>query len=218
MDLGRAFGYPMQDKNWIVKILIGTVVTIIPFVNFIGIGYQLRVMRDIMSGKEDAMPEWDNWGDDFIKGLIVIGGAVLYFLPMILLSFCTNIISAVLDDETISTLISCCMALPSLVYYVVVGLMLVGAVTRYAVTGDFSDAFLNFGGRFAELRGNIGNAAMLLLFSFIVGIVVGIGFLLTFWICGLGFLFIWFSNMVNAHLAAQYGTLIGANNASVTTL
>src|SRR5688500_10790942 len=81
MDIGRAFNYPMRDPNWLMKLLIGLVVSIVPFVNFMMLGYQLRATRMVLEGIEDRLPEWDEWGDDFMRGLYSIVGNIIYFLP-----------------------------------------------------------------------------------------------------------------------------------------
>lgn len=42
MDLGRAFNYPFKDPGWIVKLLIGAILSIVTL-GIIPLGYQVRV-------------------------------------------------------------------------------------------------------------------------------------------------------------------------------
>lgn len=99
MDITRAIGYPFKDGNAIVKILIGTVINLIPIVNFISYGYSARVVKEVMAGREEAMPEWDDWGGDFMRGLMLFLGYLLYFLPSFILSCCSNVFSAAAGED-----------------------------------------------------------------------------------------------------------------------
>jgi len=65
MDVGKAFGYVFEDKNWLIKLLIGGILLFIPVVNFIPIGYALTALRNVAEGKESPLPEWDDWGGYF---------------------------------------------------------------------------------------------------------------------------------------------------------
>lgn len=217
MDIERAVSYPFKDQNWIVKTLIGTIVNIIPIVNFIGAGYRLRSIKAVLAGQESAMPEWDNWGDDFVKGLISIIGGLVFAIPYIVVACCQQIITAVLDSATVSTLISCCLFIPYIVYGLLITPMYSLAVVDYARTDNFN-AFLDFGGLWKRIQTNTSDTAMFLIFTVVIGIGTAIAFGLTIWLCGLGLVLIFLSNQVTAHLTAQYaakmdgGDLIKAKN------
>lgn len=50
MDIGRSFTYVTQDQDWIKKVLLGGVITLIPVVGpFFALGYVLETMRNIIS-------------------------------------------------------------------------------------------------------------------------------------------------------------------------
>ena len=90
MDINKAVTYVFEDERWIVKTLIGAglmllSVFIIPifFIN----GYLLRIVRNVMDGQPQPLPEWDNWGDMFRDGLNLIIAELVYTLP-IWLGFC----------------------------------------------------------------------------------------------------------------------------------
>ena len=55
MDYGKMIKFPMEDKDWVMKIIIGGILTIIPIVNFISLGYMLKVMKNSIN-KTPGMP------------------------------------------------------------------------------------------------------------------------------------------------------------------
>lgn len=73
--------YPLGD--W-VKILILTIISIIPIVNFISGGYYLRIIKSTLAGI-DEVPEFDDIGELFIDGIkIIVVGIVYMIVPIIL--------------------------------------------------------------------------------------------------------------------------------------
>jgi len=98
MDIGKAFTFPFEDEDWVKKLIIGAVLMIVPIANFITIGYMLRTLRNVAEGREKPLPEWDQWGDDFMKGLLVVVAGFIYSLPIVLVSVITDILGAVLGS------------------------------------------------------------------------------------------------------------------------
>ena len=80
MDIGEnvsdAIKYPLND--W-VKIIILGVISIIPIVDFISLGYYLRIIQSTLVGV-DELPEFDEFGDLFIDGLKVLIANIIYFI------------------------------------------------------------------------------------------------------------------------------------------
>lgn len=80
-NITSSLKYPLND--W-VKILILTVISIIPIVNFMSGGYYLRIIKSTLAGIDDV-PEFDNLGELFIDGIkIIIVGIVYMIVPIIL--------------------------------------------------------------------------------------------------------------------------------------
>lgn len=80
VNYSEAFKRPFQD---IKKLLIGTVLYLIPIVNFLAFGYQLFCAKSAMK-KDYKLPEWENWGDLFVKGLLSVIIGVIYFIPALI--------------------------------------------------------------------------------------------------------------------------------------
>jgi hypothetical protein len=80
-NITESLKYPFND--W-VKIVILAVITIIPIVNFISIGYYLRIIKSTLAGI-DEIPEFDDVGELFIDGLkVLIVGIIYMIVPLIL--------------------------------------------------------------------------------------------------------------------------------------
>ena len=86
MDVGEiisnAMRYPSSDWK---KIIILGVILIIPIVDFIGLGYILRIIKSTIAGYDD-LPEFDDLGELFIDGLKVLVVSIIYnIIPLIVI-------------------------------------------------------------------------------------------------------------------------------------
>ena len=72
MDIGKAFGFVFEDEEWIKKLLLGALITLIPvFGQFTLMGYIVAVIRNVLAGSYRPLPEWENLGTYFKDGLMV---------------------------------------------------------------------------------------------------------------------------------------------------
>jgi hypothetical protein len=81
VDYGGALKKPFQD---ITKLVIGIVLSIIPIVNFLAIGYYIEIAKKTLA-KDNNLPEWTNWGGLFVQGIISIVIAIIYMIPAIII-------------------------------------------------------------------------------------------------------------------------------------
>ncbi len=81
VDFTRAIKRPFAD---LTKFIIGAVLSIIPVVNFLAMGYELKCAKSAMNGKYD-LPEWTEWGDLFVKGLLWVVVMIIYAIPVAIL-------------------------------------------------------------------------------------------------------------------------------------
>jgi hypothetical protein len=72
LDFVRALRFVVEDPDWIKKILIGGLFTLLsvilvgaPFVS----GYFVRLVRNVARGEARPLPEWDDLGGLFMDGL-----------------------------------------------------------------------------------------------------------------------------------------------------
>ena len=78
-DLGELLKYPFDDEKWVEKLLIGGVLSIIPIISFFAAGYCLESMRAGMRG-EMTLPEWGDWGDKFVQGIMLFIISLVYMM------------------------------------------------------------------------------------------------------------------------------------------
>ena len=81
-DIKKALTFPLQDIEWTQKLIVGGVLNIIPILSFFSIGYSYRVFYNALKEEEPHMPQWNNWKDLFMNGLIIgVIGMSYIFIP-----------------------------------------------------------------------------------------------------------------------------------------
>lgn len=205
MDIGKAFTFPLDDEGWVKKLIIGAVLLIIPIVNFIAIGYMIRTLRNVAEGRVKPLPEWDQWGDDFMKGLFVAVAGLIYSLPMILVSIITAILGAIAgaaDAQGVQGIVALCITVLSCLSWLwalVMSLFIPAAVVKFAMEGEFGSFF-----KFSEIqqwiRDNLKSYIIALLVIIAAQIVASFGVIA----CGIGILFTMFwATVTMGHILGQ---------------
>lgn len=156
VDIGRAFTAFLNDPEWIKKVLIGTLVSLIPFVGgLIVLGWALRIVRNTYNGIDDRLPEWDDLGGYLVKGFMAWVGALLWTLPLIVLMVCFVFgIIASSGSEAATALVILLGFGMFFVAIVYAALLLPVPIARYAIKDDFS-AMLDFSAILNEVRRGI---------------------------------------------------------------
>jgi len=204
MDIGRSFTYMFEDQDWIKKILIGGVLLFIPIVNFAVIGYFIEALRNTSEGRELPLPEWDNFGGKFMKGLMAFIASFLYALPIIIVMVVilglTAMIAGSLDNDAAETVSTICPLIANclvFVYMILVMLILPAAVIQYALTEQFG-AFFRFGDMMALIKANIGGYIIALLVALVAALIAEIVGVIA---CGIGIFFtLMWAYLVSANL------------------
>lgn len=143
-DYEKAIKRPFQDIN---KLIIGSFLSIIPIVNLLVTGYFVYAAKNTMK-KKDAIPEWDNWAELFIKGLSVAIIGLVYSLPALVLLFLGGgILVTVITDSMLARTMPALIAgggllvLAGLFFLLLSGLIVPMALMSFIDKGNFGDAF-----------------------------------------------------------------------------
>ncbi len=213
MDIGKSFTYVFDDPNWIMKVLIGGLVSLVPIVNFAALGYMVTTLKNVADGQPQPLPEWSNFGDHFMKGLYVFVGALIYVAPIILLYCCMLALGAVLPAAGgaggrdaanalagIAGLLSMCLSCLIFLLALVIAVTFPAALTRYAINNQLS-TFWDFRGNLDLVRANLTNYIIALLIAWVAGFVAGFGVILCF--IGVIFTSFW-AQLVGAHVFGQF--------------
>jgi len=202
MDIGRALSFPFKDAEWVKKILIGGLITLIPFIgSFVAFGYAIEVVRRAYQN-DDTLPEWDDFGGYLTRGFLGWVGALVWAIPLILIGFCAFIPAIALsgDDSGASGaffLFGYCLIIPlAIIFQAFVLPILLG---RYAVERNFGAMF-----QFSEVIEEIRRAGSALLMVLVVAIVATFVAQLGLIACFIGIIFTTFySYLAIAHAAGQ---------------
>lgn len=216
MDIGRGIAYIFEDNDWIKKVAIGGLISLVPIFNFATYGYYLQVLRQIMAGNELPLPEWDELGEKWMNGLVLMLIMFVWALPAVILmgfSIVPLLLAALSgqgDNQTAGFAalggMMIFMALGG-IYLLLMAFVSPAIVLNYAREGGFGSGF-RFGQIFSYITANIGGYVTLLAVmigvSFAVGIVASILAYIPL-IGQIALIFLgFFATLVYAHYLAQY--------------
>jgi hypothetical protein len=207
-DFGKPFSFVFDDPRWLQKILIGGLFYIAGFILigwFFIMGYIAQTTRNVISGLETPLPEWENIGNFFSEGARLIGVVVCYILPLmflIMLFIVPAIVSDVADSnagEALSGGMAGCMACLIAPMALAITFFLPASLLFAIVEQRFGAAF-EFGKIWAFIRANIGNYLLAIVIYLIARFLAGFGVML---LCiGVVFTGFW-SFLIMAHGFAQ---------------
>lgn len=177
MDINKSIRFVTEDKQWLSKLLIAVLMSILAFLIVPALiiqGYVVKIIRQVMNGVWDGLPEWDNYGDLLRDGFFVTVAQIVYTLPFILLfivgGIATGGIGSMSSGDDLAALIAgggglmlVCLG----VLFAVALLFLTPAILiQYAIKDDFGATF-----RFSEVFAIIRNHTADILIAFVVTLV-----------------------------------------------
>ncbi len=213
MDIGRSISYVFEDKSWLSKILIGGLLSIIPIFGWaVVLGYWIRTSLNVANGYELPLPEWNDFGGDFIRGFKAWLALVVWALPLIVLAFCAVVPLAAVSNSSNGAL----SAFGGLLFVgvwgvdVILGLAIAFiapvVVGRVVMQNSVSAAF-DFAGIIATARANAVPLLMIVGMTLVLRFAASFGIIL----CGVGVLFTGFLSIVMlSHLYGQFWRQMGS--------
>lgn len=192
MEIGKAFTFVNEDEAWIKKLAIGAVfvlfgVFLIPIM--VVVGYQIRIIRNVIDGKDRPLPEWDEFGQLLVDGAVMFVAGFVYSLPIILISVCSAVVNASLfdgsaDTEGIGIVATIALSCLSILYGLALAVIIPALYILYARTGELGSLF-----RFAEViataRENLVDFIVVVLINLVANMVVGFAaILVAITLCG----------------------------------
>lgn len=156
MDIARALTFFTEEERWIEKTTIGTLVilvsSLLSFVLvgilgfFIVTGYGIRLMRNVQQGVRPVLPEWDQWGDDLVRGVKLVAAQFIWALPIIVAVLPTVFGAAIADSsrgagEFVGSMLILCGSCLSILYGLFLVVLQPGITLAFARREQISDAF-----------------------------------------------------------------------------
>jgi hypothetical protein len=197
MDFVRAIQFPFEDRDWPTKVVVGTLLSLLPFM---GQGYQITVARNVIRGKEDPLI-----------------AALVYMLPLLPFMCVMGAMMGATGDSDVGGLMAMCLSLcvlgAGLIYAVPAWTLYHMGIIHYSETGNFVE-FLRIGALWHDVRDNLGT--MLMLWVYLIVLVLAVLALsAVLWITCVGLPLMGFCSLVvSGHLIGQTGLEIRGEGAS----
>ncbi|HEX8992102.1 MAG TPA: DUF4013 domain-containing protein [Anaerolineales bacterium] len=85
MQIEKAFRYQFEDAQWITKLGLGALISLVPILNLMVVGYMVGIIRNMATHADQPLPDWDDLGDKFRDGLILAAAGLVYLAPILIL-------------------------------------------------------------------------------------------------------------------------------------
>ena len=202
MNFGNAFSFIFDDANWFKKIIIPTLVGLIPVIGQMVIGgYIIRTIRNVANKDPYPLPEMD-FGEDLRLGFgwVVVG--LVYSIPMAIVGAIMSLVTQSLEqnaENPILIIASIGLGLMMGVWGLIMAFFLPAAQANYAVKDKIGAAF-NLKEVFGMIFRNPVAWLLVLVGTFLSGLIAPLGIIA----CGVGVLLTtMYASLVNAHLSGQ---------------
>ena len=231
MDSGKSISYAFEDENWLSKLGVGALISLVPILNFAWLGYLVDIMRNVSDGQAEPLPGWDELGEKFTKGLYISIAGLIYSLPGLLflcLPFGFILIPLFSEYQDLQQALTIGASLASIAmfccigfYFLLFSFIFPAVNLNFARQGTFQACF-----RLREIIGLITTHTGDYLIAWLVAIVAGLAItvllgiigLILGWIPCLGQILLWavgaiagaYTGAVYAHLFGQIGTVTPA--------
>jgi len=181
MNFGKAFSYIFEDPEWIKKILIVALVSLIPIVGQIAaLGFALEVMRRVINNDPHPLPQFD-FGDFLGKGFKGFIVSLVYAIPLLILMLPIQAAGIIAENNAnqelmniIFIVVSCICGGLFFIYAILFELLLPAAYGKLVTEGTIGAAF-KFKEVFALLRKGIVPFLIAFLATIVAGIIAPFG-------------------------------------------
>lgn len=126
-DLKRIFTSPFQEREGFMKLILGSIISIVPVLNLLALGYLIRCIRSGWMGLT-ILPPWDNWAELLRDGCLALLILAAYLLIPISIGTLMLAIPAV------------GVVLASLLIFIM-SILIPMAIASYAIYRNLKDAF-----------------------------------------------------------------------------
>jgi hypothetical protein len=211
MDFGKAFSFVFEDPDWLKKIVIAALISLIPLIGqFYVLGYGLETGRRVIRHDPRPLPDVA-FSESLALGFksFVIG--LVYSIPAFIMAVPIWIVSAATgssngsDTGPLVALVSVCCGGLLVIYGLLLWVWMPAAEGNFLATGNLGAAF-RFSEVFALFKAAPGAYLLVLLGVIIGGLIAPLGSIA----CGVGVL------LTSTYVTVFTGHLIGqAYNAAI---
>lgn len=212
MNYSRAFTYVFEDKNWLSKILIAGLISLIPIIGqFYLMGWMVEIIRRVRAGRTDILPT-THFAYFLTLGLKAFVVCLIYSLPLI---FVTGIVSVIRGNSAyegssitiVVTNYGFFGSMISLLVQIAVAFFSTYGFIKLAETDQIT-ACLNIKDGFNTIKENLTAFIIVELLSLAAGIISSAGMIL----CFIGIIFTMpYGSAITGHLLGQLWCAIDAS-------
>ena len=191
MDIGRAFTYILDDREWTPKILISAGIALfstfasVLLVGLVGwallLGYLVELIHNLNTGLSTPLPRWTAFGEKLRKGGNVLAALIVYNLPLALPICCYVTTSSFWGDNFIGSAIGygvlCCVVPLLLIYNLITWPMFALAIVRYAEEDNIG-VFFQFGDLFSTNYRHLSDTLQWAFYMLVANLILGILFVI----------------------------------------
>lgn len=212
MEFGKAFTFVFDDPDWLKKIILTALISLIPLIGQIYlIGYGLEVGRRVIRREAPLLPNVA-FGECLSLGLKAFLIGLVYAIPAIILTLPISIASVLVSSNgngseagPVMIAVSVCYGGLAVLYGLALWIWIPAAHGNFLATGNIGAAF-RFHEIFALLKAAPGAYLMVLLGGLIGGLIAPLGTIA----CGIGVL------LTSTYVVVYAGHLYGqAYNAAI---
>lgn len=203
MDFGKAFSFVFDDEEWIQKILIVALISIIPIIGQLFLfGWALEIGKRVVEKDPNPLAGYDEFGEKLVLGLKGWVVSLVYAIPLIILIPIASVPPAILVDTDaawLGALLSTCFSCLAFLFIVVLLLIEPPALIAMAASGEIGDAF-KLGRLWEILKAGIGPFVIAILGAIVASFIGSLGVI----VCFVGYFITYtYAAGVTAHLFAQ---------------
>jgi len=187
MDINSALNYVFDDEDCVPKVGLGGLLMLVPVLSFAAVGYEARVIRNLVRGEPQPLPTWDDFGAMFRDGLWLGLARLIYSLPVLALLFCSVAVtvpyffmaeSESQMQERLPLILMVCggAGIILVIYAAILGFFSPAVTIQYVRRGTFAACF-DFSAILRLIRHNF--ADYLTLWAVIIGINLVVGLILS---------------------------------------
>jgi hypothetical protein len=136
LSISQAMAIPFSSQGFL-KWLLGGFLSMIPVFSFFSEGYRYRIFQNGTKNNIE-MPEWNEWGELFIKGLLFFAIKLIYLLIPLLFFLFALLIFYFVPNSLSSLLLATVFVV---IIYSIFYFFLPMGLANFASTGDFFRAF-----------------------------------------------------------------------------
>ena len=183
MDIGRAFVFPFEDSDWVKKLVVIAIISLIPIIGQVWLlGWSTEITRRVIRKDTEQLAGFDDLGAQLVLGLKAFVIGFVYAIPMFIFAAPIPLTSVFAGSDTADTvipLVSACCGCLLLIYGILLAFIIPAGFGELAATDQLGSA-INPARILELIRADFGAYVIAWLGAIVAGFIGGLGIILCF--------------------------------------